>query len=86
MGSVAEERVEMLLQRAVDQGKDEVDAALRIAEKHNISLSSKYRLRICDGCKKLLHPGENATVRVSSKNVKYSCELCGEVNRHGYQS
>lgn len=84
MGSLAEERVEMLLQRAVDRGKDDVDTALRIAEKHNISLPSRFRIWVCDNCRDLLRPGDNATVRVSSGNVKYSCELCGEVNRHGY--
>jgi ribonuclease P protein subunit RPR2 len=84
MASIAEDRVILLLDKAAERVEEDVGTALRIAEAHNISIPERYRIRICRNCESFLHPGKNAEVRVSSGNVKYRCENCGKVNRHGY--
>jgi len=84
MSSIAEERVERKLGRAESEGLTDITTALAIAEAFNVSIPERYRLRICDGCSSLLHPGKNAEVRTGGGLVKYKCRECGAVNRHGY--
>ena len=85
MSSVAEERIKILLERALEEKEEDVSTALKIAESHNIRLPEGFGIRICNGCGSFLHPGRNSKVRVSSGTIRYKCDNCGEVNRHGYR-
>lgn len=84
MSSLAEERVKKILLKADNSGEEDVSEAISISEKTNTSLPGGFGLRVCDRCQKMLHPGKNASVRVSGENICYRCRECGCVNRHGY--
>lgn len=81
---LARERIELILERADESGKEDIDEAVAIAKAHNVSIPGEYSMRICDGCSLFLHPGKNASVRVSGGIIRYKCGECGTVNRHGY--
>ena len=83
MRSLPEERISNVLSRADENGSEDVSVALAIAERNNVELPKEYRLRVCNSCKRLLHPGRNCRVRTDG-SVKIECISCGEVNRHGF--
>lgn len=92
MSSIARERIEKLLSTALErarEGKESgrlVSLALEIGERKNVSVPSKFRRKICFSCKSMLLSGNNVKIRLNpvKRNMVYTCQDCGEVERYGY--
>lgn len=92
---IAEERIERLFglaDKRFSDGRKEladryVELARRIGMRSQVSIPDRFKKRYCSGCGSYLVPGKNCKVRVNSKNkvIKYTCEECGEVERHGFK-
>ncbi|MDA4132821.1 MAG: ribonuclease P [Thaumarchaeota archaeon] len=61
--------------------KRQADLARRLMLKYNIRFGWELKRFYCHGCKHLMVPGVNATVRVSGGKVITTCTDCGHVNR-----
>ncbi len=89
---IAAERISMLAERAREAmraGQDEraksyVRRARRIAERHRLSLPTRFKRFTCDRCDAPLLPGRNARVRTQSGHVVITCD-CGEQARYPYR-
>jgi len=87
---IAEQRIEILFEQALETAKKnltlaqrQIQIARRIAMKYNIRLPYEKRQLVCRGCKKLIIPGLNATVRLgrNPKAIRIRCLECGHIYR-----
>ncbi len=49
--------------------------------KYNVRFGWDLKRFFCHGCKQLMVPGVNATVRVADGMILTTCASCGRVNR-----
>ena len=56
---------------------------LRISKKHGARMKNYSGIAICRSCKLAMVPGRNSTVRIRSKSIKYTCEVCGRTKTMG---
>lgn len=49
--------------------------------RYNVRFAWNLRRFYCHGCKQLIVPGVNATVRLARRTVLTTCASCGHVNR-----
>ncbi len=90
---IAENRIRILFQEAKKAAlKDEFDRADRYVElarkigmRHNVSIPSKYRRRVCKRCYSYLHPSKTCSVRLKKGKLISRCFICGTINRFVYQ-
>lgn len=87
---MARERVDILLVKALETAKNDMDLARRQAElarriclKYNIRLPYSERQLFCRKCKRFIVPGVTARVRLGyrPKAVKITCLECGYTYR-----
>ena len=92
---LAKNRVEILLAKALETTKKDVNTAQRQAElarricqKYNLRRPYYDRQLFCRKCKKFIIPGSTARVRLSykPKAVKITCLECGHIYRKILQS
>jgi RNase P subunit RPR2 len=90
MNNRASELAESLIMSAVRKSAEDLplaqhqlQQARKIMLRFNVRFDYSLRRFICHGCKRLVVPGANARVRVSSnpKSVNITCLNCGRVNR-----
>ncbi|MFQ6134432.1 MAG: ribonuclease P protein component 4 [Nitrososphaerales archaeon] len=88
--ALARERVKILLAKALETAKTDMDLAQRQAElarriclKYNIRLPYSERQLFCRKCKRFIVPGVTARVRLgyNPKAVKITCLECGHTYR-----
>jgi ribonuclease P protein subunit RPR2 len=68
----------------IDLADAQAESARRLMLKYNVRLDYSSRRFFCHGCKKLIVPGVNATVRLSKSSpsrISLTCHRCGFVNR-----
>ncbi|MFQ5887253.1 MAG: ribonuclease P protein component 4 [Candidatus Hydrothermarchaeales archaeon] len=85
---IAQERIDILLQRAEDvfysdreKAKRYVELSRKIAMRYNIRMSRKWKRRICKGCHAFLKPGENCRIRTKDAKLIITCLECGHITR-----
>lgn len=88
---IAKERMEILLEKAIQIHEKEpklaqryVELARRIGMKARVRIPRKYRRLICRSCKQFIHPGCTLRVRVKSggvKHITFTCLRCGQIVR-----
>jgi len=88
---IAEERIEILFNLAVETRRKEpalaqryVDLARKIGARAKVRLPTRYRRLVCRHCKSLVVPGCTLRVRVKpgrSRHVALACLRCGTVTR-----
>ncbi len=79
------ERLYELASRRVASGTEKDKALARrymriakeLSEHYRITFPRRVKDHICIGCKSVLVPGRNCTVRISSGRVVYRCGECG---------
>jgi len=62
-----------------------VEIARKIGMKHNISLDSKYKRRICKNCYSYLLPSKSCKTRIKDGMIITRCLSCGYINRFEYK-
>ncbi len=91
VASIAQERIEILLEHAREMvGKNEdlsrryVDLARRISERTKVRIPGELKRFLCRGCGIALVPGRNAKVRLHARNsgVVITCLSCDTVKRY----
>ncbi|MCP8311531.1 MAG: RNase P subunit [Candidatus Methylarchaceae archaeon HK02M1] len=89
---LALQRVEILLDNALKNAREDMDLAQRQASiarrlcmKFNIRLPYEKRQLFCRGCKRFIVPGINARVRLKNKPrvIRITCLECGHLHRKG---
>jgi ribonuclease P protein subunit RPR2 len=92
-GKIAEERMEILFEKAEEKFDEDseladryVEIAQRIGERTETPVPKKFRRMFCSHCGCFLRPGVNCQARIDSKDgaVEYSCEECGKEDRYEY--
>ena len=88
---IAAERIEILLNKALEIIRDEPDLAQKyfklvrkLCMKYKVKPSNKWKLLICKKCKKLIIPGLNSRVRLQKgrePHLTITCLLCGHFRR-----
>ena len=89
--AIAEDRIQLLAERAReaakrdrdDRAREYVRLARRIAERHRLSLPEAFDRATCDACDRYLLPGRNARVRTRDGHVVVTCD-CGAQARYPY--
>ncbi|MEF8874539.1 MAG: hypothetical protein V5A88_07725 [Candidatus Thermoplasmatota archaeon] len=62
-----------------------VELARKIGMRHNVSLPSEYKRRMCSSCYSYLHPSKSCKVRLKDGLLVSRCFECGTINRYGYE-
>jgi RNase P subunit RPR2 len=65
----------------LDLAKKQAALARSLMLKYNVRFGWDLRRFYCHGCKQLMVPGVNATVRLAGGMVLTTCANCGRVNR-----
>ncbi|MEM3546076.1 MAG: ribonuclease P [Candidatus Bathyarchaeia archaeon] len=91
MRQIARERMEILLEKAIQiheikpqLAQRYVELARRIGMKTRVKIPREYRRLICRGCKQFIHPGCTLRVRVKHggvRHITYTCLRCGRIVR-----
>ncbi len=90
---IAKKRIDILMKEAEKAAlEDELkraDRYVRLARKigmrHNLSLDSKYKRKICTKCYSYLFPSKSCKVRVKRGTIITRCSRCGTINRYRYK-
>jgi ribonuclease P protein subunit RPR2 len=82
------DRLHDLARAAAGDGEDDlarryVRRARRVAERHRLTLPTRFRRFTCDRCDAYLRPGRNARVRTRDGHVVVTCD-CGGQARYPY--
>ncbi len=91
--NIARKRIEILLEEAkkaaledeLERSDRYVELARKIGMRHNISLESKYKRRICENCYSYLHPSKTCKIRIKDGLLVTKCLKCGTINRFQYK-
>jgi len=91
--NIARKRIEILFEEAekaalegeLQRSDRYVEVARKIGMRHNVSLKSKYKRRICKKCYSYLHPSKTCKVRIKDSLLITKCLKCGTINRFGYK-
>jgi len=62
-----------------------VELARKIGMRHNVSLPSEYKRRVCRDCYSYLHPSRSCSIRLKNGLLVSRCFECGTINRYGYK-
>jgi ribonuclease P protein subunit RPR2 len=89
---IAAERIERLAGLAeaavvdgdADRSREYVRLARRLAERHRLSLPTRFERAACDRCDVFQRPGRNVRVRVQRGRVIRRCD-CGATARYPYR-
>ena len=90
---LAKERIKILINKSLataindmPTAQKQIAIARRISLKYNIRLSYFDKQVFCHGCKNLIVPGVNVTIRLRSKpkTIIVKCFDCGFVHRRFY--
>ena len=88
MKEIAQERVNILLQRAEDifntdkeKANRYVELSRKIAMRYNLRMPKEWKRRICKGCYGFLKPGENCRIRTKEARIIITCVDCGHTTR-----
>ncbi len=65
----------------LELAKEQAALARRLMLRYNVRFGWELKRFFCHGCKQLMVPGVNATVRVAGGMVLTTCADCGRVNR-----
>ncbi len=89
---IAQERIEILMQRAEDVFSSDkkranryVELARKIAMRYNIRMPKKWKRRICKKCYAFLKPGVNCRIRTKDVKIIITCMECGHITRIPFQ-
>ncbi len=90
---IAQKRIEILFEEAkkaaskgkIDRSNRYAELARKIGMRHNISLDSRFKRRICENCHSYLHPGKTCGVRLKEGMLISKCFKCGTINRFKYK-
>ena len=94
MKKIARERIEYLLEKAIETSKydfilasKQANLARRICLRYNIRLSFNRKRLFCHGCKGFIVPGVNCRVRLEpkAKMIKITCLDCDHVYRRSFK-
>jgi ribonuclease P protein subunit RPR2 len=92
-GKIAEERMEILFEKAEEKFDEDselanryVEIAQRIGERTETPVPKKFRRMFCSRCGSFLRPGVNCQIRIDSKDgaVEYKCGECGKEDCYEY--
>ncbi|MEM3154617.1 MAG: ribonuclease P [Candidatus Woesearchaeota archaeon] len=81
---IAAKRIETLFEQAFLRpsfAKKYVELARRIASRHKVRISQKWKSSFCGECNALLIHGKNAVVRMRKGRQVITCLSCGSVRR-----
>ncbi|MFP3872740.1 MAG: ribonuclease P protein component 4 [Candidatus Aenigmatarchaeota archaeon] len=90
---IARNRIRVLFEEAEKAALNEefgradryVELARKIGMRHNVSLPSEYKRRVCKNCYSYLHPSKTCSVRLKNGLLVTRCFQCGTINRYGYK-
>jgi len=90
---IARRRIKILFEEAEKAALDSelersdryVELARKLGMRHNISLESKYKRRICKKCYSYLHPSKTCRIRIKEGSLITKCLKCGSINRFEYR-
>ena|SRR3989344_6904652 len=74
-------RADKTFTKSKEEANRFVAKARRLAMKHRMSLPRQWKRRVCKHCYKLLKPGVNSRVRISSGKVVILCMECKKFTR-----
>lgn len=91
--TIAKKRIDILFRQAkraaikdrLDRADRYVELARKIAMRHNISIKSKWKRRICKECYSYLFPDKTAKTRISKGRLITKCLNCMTINRYDYK-
>ncbi len=88
---IAQERIEILMNKAFETIHKEPDLAQRYVElarkigmRYRVRIPKKWKIFICRKCKRLMVPGLNCRVRIQRKrepHVTITCLMCNHTKR-----
>lgn len=89
---IAKERIEILMEKALETMKEDsklaqryVELARKIGMRYRVRIPKKWKMFICRGCKRLMIPGATCRIRIQRKrepHVTLTCLMCGHVKRY----
>ncbi|MFP4142034.1 MAG: ribonuclease P protein component 4 [Thermoplasmata archaeon] len=90
---IAKRRIDILMEEAKKAAlEDELERADRYVElargigmRHNISLPSEYKRKICSNCYSYLLPSRSCRIRVERGKLIIKCLNCRTINRFVYK-
>lgn len=90
---IAKKRISILMREAkkaaledeLEKADRYVEIARKIGMKHNVSLNSKYKRKICSNCYSYLFPSKSCKIRVKEGAIITRCLGCGTINRFKYK-
>jgi ribonuclease P protein subunit RPR2 len=74
---------EAVIDEEEDRSQEYIRLARRIAERHRIPLSRKFKRSTCDACDRYLRPGVTVQTRLRDGHVVQRC-VCGAIHRYPY--
>ncbi|MBS3782202.1 MAG: ribonuclease P [Candidatus Thermoplasmatota archaeon] len=91
--NIAKKRIKKLFEEAKEAALEDelkrsdryVELARKIGMRHNVTLDSKYKRRVCRNCYSYLHPGKTCKIRIKEGSLITKCLKCGTINRFGYK-
>ncbi len=91
--NIARKRIQILFQEAkkaaledeIERSNRYVKLARKIGMRHNLSLDSKFKRRLCKNCSSYLFPDKSCSVRLKKGMVVSTCHICGTINRYKFK-
>jgi len=90
---IAKKRIKILFEEAekaalkgeLESSDRYIELARKIGMRHNVSLESKHKRRVCKNCYSYLHPCKTCRIRIKDGLLITKCLKCGAINRFGYK-
>ncbi len=90
---IARKRINVLFKEAEEAAsKGELERANRYVElarklgmRHNVSLPSEFKRRVCKNCYSYLYPSKSCSIRLKKGSLVSKCFECRSINRYVYE-